>query len=175
MAFRTAFIFTVVLIGSLTLASAQTDRAHGPHAHRGNHHSLTDRLERVVELTPDQREQLELIEREQREQRHTSRADIKKRVNEVLTPAQREQVQAAHEQRKERRAEAAPMREELRAYHEQEVRPVLVQLRKDFDKLLTADERATLASLREQDAAAPKNRDKSRASTEDRAALRAIV
>lgn len=71
-------------------------------------HSAEDRAQRMAEelqLTDQQREEIQQIMQEQRTQRRAMHEQTQERISNVLTPEQQEQWQQYREERRKRRAE----------------------------------------------------------------------
>ena len=145
--------------------------------HHGRHHGprLLDAIDEMgedLQLSNQQQAQLETLKKDmeadmqalheqdfedhaaKREAFHNTMASYKEKVNEILTDEQetmlkekrKERMHKRHEQMKN--VDKEEMRAALRAHHDQEVLPVLLAKRAEFDKELSTDDRAKIAELR---------------------------
>ena len=148
-------------LGLGTIATAQPDDRRPP---RFDIEHMTEKLD----LSEAQAAQIQTIHDKQRaavaelaknlpEGQRPDRAAVREviaasrqEMRAVLTPEQIEKLEASRTQRGEtgRRGKHPQMHKELRAYRQQTIVPELVTLRSEFDKQLSARERADVEALR---------------------------
>lgn len=162
------------LLGAFVLLFSATVVAQG---HRGERRGFDlAKMTEQLDLTPEQATQLKTIHEEQRaafaklaentpegqrpdrEQMRSLMQASREKMKEVLTPTQQEQLRTQRQNARRRgdtqSGERKPklneeLRNELRAYRTEIISPKFVELRSEFDKTLSATERAQIATLRE--------------------------
>ena len=163
----------IALFAALLFFAASNVQAQ----HHGRHHGprlldAIDEMSEDLQLSNQQLSQLETLKEgmeaemqtlheqdfndhaAKREAYHNMMTSYKEKVNKILTDEQeailkekrKERMHKRHEQMKN--VDKEGMKEALRAHHEQEVLPVLLAKRAEFDQELSADDRAKIAELR---------------------------
>ncbi len=170
-------LLTAILLLSAGFACAQP--GPGPR-HRATPEQMADRLTaRMTEelgLSDDQQAQVKALhlafaqkmknreERPSQEEMKALHEAQKAAIAKVLTPEQLTKWEAQKTENRERRAEniekRAALHDELRAYHEQNIQPVMTEQRLKLDAKITPEDQKTIASLRSQIATARENRQK---------------
>ncbi len=140
--------------------------------HRPSPIMMIDHIGSLIELSDEQQAQLDAIKIDykaqiealklqefedksaQREAFHSIMASLKETVQEVLTPEQIEELASKRKvQMQERRAkfesiDREALREELKAYHEENIRPVMVRQRLKLEELIAKEDKALIDELR---------------------------
>lgn len=146
----------IMLVLGTSLAFAQKHHPKGEQREA----MMKDRMERLdslVELTDDQKTQIETLQKalraemkalrkeENREGMKELRKKHKSEIDAILTEDQKEILKAERAKQKENRK---AMRDELKTYRQTNIKPALSAKREAFDQQLTDEERATIESLR---------------------------
>lgn len=175
--------FTCLLALLLTFQwSLNAQRPHpGPH-HRG---PAISHLADELDLSEEQKDQLKALHEKQSEQHRALRdqefdspearrealqalrKEHRQAMEAILTEAQRDRLKALHQEHREkmheRRQEGAQQRkqmhEEMKAYRESKILPVLQQQRARLEEKLSDTDKATLQSIREEHKAARDTRE----------------
>jgi Spy/CpxP family protein refolding chaperone len=87
---------------ALTTAVAQQTQSPAPTAPEKRWERWIERLQKHLELTPQQQEQLRTLLRQRWEQQQREREQFRQRLKEILTPEQWEKLQQVWKERKER-------------------------------------------------------------------------
>lgn len=156
-----------LMIFSVSLA------AQGKHHHPGAS-QLSDEIKTALQLTPEQTtqlDQLQLATREKMTELHENKdlsreqmklnreaiqAEAKVGLSEVLTSDQLKQLRELKQNERQQRKEACAnvdkkgLREEIKAYKEQNILPVMKAQRAKLESNLSADEKNSLAEIRTQ-------------------------
>ena len=163
---------TLMMLAAFATLQAQ-DRPGPQNKQRGERmEQLLDKLE----LSDQQREQVKALQEEFRQefmefrqemqagpdpQKRQQRRELMEKhqaeLMEILSPEQRarleslrEERQASRRERMEKMREAhKPMREEMQSFHRETVRPAIQELRADFDRVLTENERVEIEAIRQ--------------------------
>ena len=156
------YILGLALCGLLSITTFAQRPGHG-----GGHHG-PERLLQQLDLTEQQRTQLQTLRAEQRakmeafrqkefatpEARHTAmrtlRQEGKAALESILTEAQTAKLNELQAQRRAERpkVDRKALREDVRTYRKDNIRPVMVEQRAKLEPLLSAEDKALIATLR---------------------------
>lgn len=154
---------------SLLLAVFFSVSLFAQHRGHGKHRGLdVERLKSEINLTDEQVNQIESIQAkyktefeklrgEEGEDRMAKRDAMKtlmkaqkEEISAVLTEEQKAALKAKKEQMRERfeNVDHEAMKAEIKAYHEENVKPVMLAQRQKLEEKITAEDKATIAELR---------------------------
>ncbi len=162
--------FALLAMGLLMSTIALAQRGHRGAMRPG---LPLDRLEMIIDLTEEQKEQLAAVEATTKSQLNVLRdstfessvvkreavkailEDTREQVETILTEEQKEQLQANREKRLARRemrkdtTARRNLKQELDAYRNENIHPVMLAQRAKLEEILTAEDKAIIAQLRE--------------------------
>ena len=161
-----------ILLLGVNLLFAQQDPPPHMRGHEPPPFRLIDRIGSIVELTDTQQEdlntikddfkaQFEDLKNQEFENREGHREamkglleSLKEEINNVLTPEQQSQLENHRSERQNQMKELfesidhKALREEIKAYNDANVKPVLIEQRLKLDELISEEDQVLLASLR---------------------------
>jgi hypothetical protein len=154
---------------SLLLAVFFSATLFAQHPGHGKHRGLdVERLKSEINLTDEQVNQIESIQAKYKTELEKLRAEEgedrmakreamkslmkaqKEEISAVLTEEQKAALKAKKEQMRERfeNVDHEAMRAEIKAYHKENVQPVMLAQRQKLEEKITAEDKATIAELR---------------------------
>lgn len=158
-----------LLLATLFLtAGIATAQPHGHHhGPEGGPFKAMEELDEELRLTPEQKEEIEALKQKtlaaRKEMRKTERAartakaekrmamheSLKSDLNAILTPEQTKLLEAHHEaKRVASRAVHQKVRGAMKAYHKENVEPVLRKQRQKLEAKISDEDKAVLAGIR---------------------------
>lgn len=167
---RILMIAVFCLVGSWAMAQGGHHRGH----HEGPKAEMTEEMKTALNLTPEQRTQLDALKAEtetavqalkeqeglDRESKRSAMREIheanKAKFEGILTKDQlvalRAQRSAEHGRREAQldQVDRKAMREEMRTYHQEKIAPVMLAQRQKLEAQMSVADRASLAEIRSQ-------------------------
>lgn len=174
-----AGLLLAALFLTTSIAMAQPQgRHHGP---KGTPFKAIEALEEELSLTPAQKEAIEALREKtksaHKEMRREGRAareghverrsalheSLKNELDAILTPEQT-QLLVAHRKAKvaEHRAAHEKMRKAMEAYHDENVKPILLQQRQKLEAKISKEDKAIIAKIRAERQELHQNKSKGR-------------
>jgi len=143
-----AFLLMGTLFGQREIHNKRGDRPN-----RQNSERMLEKMSEELELSDEQKTEIKEILKSQKEtkkeDRKAAREEVQAEILEVLTPEQAEAYNALKAEREERNAKRKEAHEAIKAFKEKNVEPFILQKRLELESILTEEEKASLATIRE--------------------------